>query len=141
MSRKRGFTLIELMVVVLIVAVLAAVLVPMMRGRIDAAKWSEANAACAQIRTAIRAYVAEKGPNFSDWANLQTNWRTLVGIPTQDLEGRYFTSVDYSVTNIEQIGDNAYFGSPAITVTGSKPEAPAGTGNMAVDGSWNVTTT
>jgi len=65
--KRKGFTLIELMVVILIVAILAAVLVPMMRGRIDAAKWSEANAACAQIKTAVKAYCAEKGPNFTAW--------------------------------------------------------------------------
>ncbi|MHC4256011.1 MAG: pilin [Planctomycetota bacterium] len=64
MKGRKGFTLIELMVVILIVGILAAVAVPIMRGRIDSAKWSEGNAAAGAVKSAVRAYIAEKGPNF-----------------------------------------------------------------------------
>ncbi|MGA2679737.1 MAG: prepilin-type N-terminal cleavage/methylation domain-containing protein, partial [Sedimentisphaerales bacterium] len=60
MNRK-GFTLIELMVVIFIVGILAAVAIPIMRGRIDAAKWSEGKSAMGSIRTAARSLIAEKG--------------------------------------------------------------------------------
>ena len=60
MKRRKGFTLIELMVVILIVGILAAVAIPILRGRIDAAKWSEGKAMMGSIGTAIRAYHAEK---------------------------------------------------------------------------------
>jgi general secretion pathway protein G len=48
MSKAKGFTLVELMVVILIVSILAAVAIPILRGRIDAAKWSEGNCNCNQ---------------------------------------------------------------------------------------------
>ena len=65
MKSRKGFTLIELMVVVLIVGILAAVAIPLMRGRIDSAKWSEAKSAMGTIATALRAYASEKG-NIAD---------------------------------------------------------------------------
>ncbi len=67
MESRKGFTLIELMVVILIVGILAAVAVPIMRGRIDSAKWSEGNASAGAIRTSIRAYIAEKGPTYTGY--------------------------------------------------------------------------
>ena len=51
--KNKGFTLIELMVVILIVAILAAVLAPMLTGRVQQAKWSEAKAAAGTIASAL----------------------------------------------------------------------------------------
>ena len=61
MRYRKGFTLIELMTVVVIVAILAAVAIAIMRGRIDAAKWSEGKAGAGTVATTIRAYFTEKG--------------------------------------------------------------------------------
>ena len=75
MNNRKGFTLVELMVVILIVGILAAVALPLMQGRIDKAKWSEANAAAGSIRTAVRAYAAE------------TSVATAKGLVDADLSG------------------------------------------------------
>jgi type IV pilus assembly protein PilA len=85
MESKGGFTLIELMVVILIVGILAAVAVPLMRGRIDAARWSEGRTIMGTIATSLRAHVAEKGSNFKPVPKL-----VELGFAKGDLEGTYF---------------------------------------------------
>lgn len=89
----KGFTLIELMVVILIVAVLAAILVPLMTARLEAARWAEGKAGCGTLATAVRAMWAEYGeeafPASTDPAAYLT---------TGDLRGKYFSIDDYTIT-------------------------------------------
>ncbi|RKY11917.1 MAG: hypothetical protein DRP65_02835 [Planctomycetota bacterium] len=94
MSRK-GFTLVELMVVILIVAILAAVAIPIMRGRIDAAKWSEGKAMMGTIATAIRAYCAELDNDLGDLTAL--DFDTDLGFRAGDLAGTYFDQGNFSI--------------------------------------------
>jgi len=100
MRGRKGFTLIELMVVILIVAILAAVAIPILRGRIDAAKWSEGRAMMGSIATAIRAYHAEKGPNGTAPANIVGTGATDLGFLAADLTGTYFTSGMFTLTSV-----------------------------------------
>ena len=94
MNRRKGFTLVELMVVILIVSILAAVAIPILRGRIDAAKWSEGKAMMGSIATAIRAYAAEKGPTGTIPTTLQD-----IGFTTlTDLDGTYFLNGCFTYT-------------------------------------------
>ena len=88
MRPKKGFTLIELMVTILIVAILAAVAIPIMRGRRDAAKWSEGKAMMGSIATVLRCYAVERG------ASPGGNWPPTLaglGLVASDLAGTYFT--------------------------------------------------
>ena len=137
MESRKGFTLIELMVVILIVGILAAVAVPIMRGRIDSAKWSEANAAAGSIRTAVRAYVAEKGPSFT-YTGIETALSTqatyeALGFSSTDLNGAYFDQSEYAISSV-----SAANGTCVVTVTSAKSEGPGGTATLAADGTWTT---
>ena len=135
MNRKKGFTLVELMVVILIVGILAAVAIPLMQGRIDKAKWSEANAAAGTIRTAIRAYAAETSVttaqgfvgNTLDDATTQA----ALGFDATDLTGTYFVPSDYTITTVNANGV------ASITVSGgSQAASPTGSYLLEEDGDW-----
>jgi len=101
MKSRKGFTLIELMVVVLIVGILAAVAIPILRGRIDAAKWSEGKAMLGTIATAVRAYHAEHGVTGDAPTTLDIGTTGLgFDIAGGDLDGTYFSAGDFDLTAV-----------------------------------------
>jgi type IV pilus assembly protein PilA len=120
MKSRKGFTLIELMVVILIVGILAAVAIPLMRGRIDSAKWSEGKSIMGTIATAIRAYAAEKGAAGSYGTNLPD--MTALGFASTDFTGTYFNAGCFSwATAYDDAGD------PPLTFTvTATPDANSG---------------
>lgn len=65
--KKQGFTLIELMVVVVIIGILAAVAVPKLFGMIAKSKASEVGPAAGTYVKLQDAYVSEAGEYYGSW--------------------------------------------------------------------------
>lgn len=129
MTTRKGFTLIELMVVVLIVGILAAASIPLMRGRIDSAKWAEANATAGTIKSSVRVYFAEKGVGITGLLSVAAT-QTALGFNTADLTGTYFVPANYNIVSVDANGN------AVIRVTASLPNAPTGSKTLGLDGSW-----
>lgn len=122
MKNKSGFTMVELMVVVLIVGILAAVAVPLMSGRIDSSKWSEAKAAMGTIASGLRSYAAEKG-SFATAPTL-----AQIGIANNDLDGTYFSHDAYAITSASASNSQVAFVitcTAASSTRAAKPTTPA----------------
>jgi len=117
---KAGFTLIELMVVAIIVAILAAVAIPLMTANKKRAYATEAQAGCSSIRTAIRVLQADDAVPAAATYTMPTGIR---GIQAGDLNGTYFDEGNYAVTIV-----NA--SNYAVLVTSSR--APVGSGETVI---------
>ena len=96
MESRKGFTLIELIIVILIACILAAIAVPILRGRVDSVKWSEGKAAMGTIASALRMYAAENDAGGNYGNNLPT--LEELGFTAGDFQGRYFDISNYEVS-------------------------------------------
>ena len=79
MKANRGLTLIELMIVIVIVGILAAIAVPVYTNYMQRARRADAKTALEQLRAAEEMYRAERGSYSTDLAQLVNSW----GVPNQ----------------------------------------------------------
>ncbi len=112
----------------LVLAILAAVVIPIVRGRTEQAKWSEAAATAGSIRMAMRAYHAEN--SVAAVAMVDSTVDTIqetLGFASGDLTGRHFQAGNFKITDVDGNGN------ATITVA-----APAGLTGSAVlgDAGW-----
>ena len=90
-KQQAAFTLIELLVVVIIVAVLAAVGVPLLSANVERARMTEAEAGLGTIRTALRALGVEDPTTFP-----ASPTDPALGLSLDDFQGQFFDLAAYS---------------------------------------------
>ncbi len=112
-KKAQGFTLIELMIVVAIIGILAAIALPAYQDYTRKARFSEVTTAVGAVRTAITV-CSQSG--YTDCVTPETN-----GIPVMP------TATD-NLTSVEISGDTA---APIITGTGT---AAAGSWDYIING-------
>lgn len=95
LRKAKGFTLIELVIVIVIVGILAAVSVPIYRGYTRKAMASEAMALAASVASAEKIYYAEHSA-YAAVTNAQATAGGTAAIPVDPRGNKYFTS--YAVT-------------------------------------------
>lgn len=98
MKNGTGFTLIEVLVVIIIVGILAAVTIPVMHGRIDSAKWSEGKAIMGAIARGLRAHISEEGVKFSPVPTLEQ-----LGFGTGNMNCTYFSCGESGTGNFSWV--------------------------------------
>jgi prepilin-type N-terminal cleavage/methylation domain-containing protein len=131
MKKRKGFTLVELMVVILIVGILAAVSVPILRGRIEQSKWTEGAATAGAIRVAVRAKFAEDPTTVGAWEDQAvTGVLTSLGFQSGDLTGRYFSATNFTISSVDSNGN--------ATIAVSAPSGLSGSGSLSNSG-WVYT--
>jgi prepilin-type N-terminal cleavage/methylation domain-containing protein len=99
MSKNSGFSLVELMIVIVIIGVLAAVAVPIYNNNVTKARMSEADAALGSIRTQLRVYYGENGEYpTADEHVIGASWND---IKVGELTGTYFTDSSYTYVSAD----------------------------------------
>ncbi|ACK42159.1 MULTISPECIES: type II secretion system protein [Dictyoglomus] len=106
MRREKGFTLIELMVVIVIIAILAAVALPNFMGATERARESAVRSAVKTLQTALEMYATDNQGYYPDYIYTLKNGNYL---PGGKFPNNPATNAEYGFTaNNNDSGESAY---------------------------------
>jgi len=96
-----GFTLVEVMIVVVIVAILATSAAPMCTGHLKTARMTEGIAGCGTIRTAMQVQRVRRGGKYPVLSDASGDDLGLLGFKPGELKGKLFDEDSYTVSSTE----------------------------------------
>jgi prepilin-type N-terminal cleavage/methylation domain-containing protein len=131
MKNRKGFTLVELLAVIIIIAILASVTVSIIRGRVETAKWSEGSSMAGCVRRAVRTVYAQYPGTVGSWSDQAISGvLSTLGFNASDLTGRYFTHTNFTIDSVDAAGN--------AVVSVSAPDGLSGSGLLNQNG-WTYT--
>jgi len=122
MRKEKGFTLIELMVVIVIIAILAAVALPNFMGATEKARESAVTSAVKTLQTSLELYATDHNGEYTDNLEILEDGNYLPGgkypnnpatnAPYSSIEDAIPKDVQYAITYSYDASTNGY------TITG-----------------------
>jgi len=130
-KNKIGFTLAEILVVLIIIGILAGTMTPLVSAKVQRAKWSEASNMAGAIRRAVRAAYVEKPTTVKKWSIQPVEGvLSILKFNPEDLTGTYFSPSNFTIDSVD--GD----GNAVISI--SAPADLSGSGLLNQNG-WQYT--
>ena len=108
LKSKRGFTLLELLMVIIVVGILASLAIPQYQSFVEKSRTTEAVNMIAAIKSAQMLFKLEDGTNFASSTGALTDYITI-----SDTDNWWFTTDANSVTATRN-GGGSYTGDTII---------------------------